>query len=78
MQEPAADIRERVQAALQRALADLPDSEVADAMRYVCVGGKRVRAMLVLKSARLHGLERQFGNAGRGRGRIAARLQPCP
>lgn len=57
MQQRAAEIREAVQAALQRALADLPEGELADAMRYACVGGKRVRAMLALESARLHGLD---------------------
>lgn len=30
--------------------------ELTDAMRYACVGGKRVRAFLVLESARLHGV----------------------
>lgn len=46
----------RVQAALDAAMADLPDSQLADAMRYACLGGKRLRAFLVLESAALHGV----------------------
>ena len=43
-------------APLEAALADLPDGDLTDAMRYACVGGKRIRAFLVLESARLHGV----------------------
>ncbi|KGJ17173.1 polyprenyl synthetase family protein [Paracoccus sanguinis] len=49
-------VRAAVNAALEAALADLPDGDLTDAMRYACVGGKRVRAFLVLESARLHGV----------------------
>ncbi|WP_112873198.1 polyprenyl synthetase family protein [Paracoccus endophyticus] len=49
-------VRAAVQQGLDNALADLPDGDLADAMRYACVGGKRVRAFLVLESARLHDL----------------------
>ena len=47
-------VRDAVDAAIAAALADLPDGDLADAMRYACVGGKRIRAFLVLESARLH------------------------
>lgn len=49
-------VRAAVNAALEAALADLPDGDLTDAMRYACVGGKRIRAFLVLESARLHGV----------------------
>ncbi len=49
------DAQVRVQAALDDAMAGL-DGTVADAMRYTCQGGKRLRAFLVLESARLHGV----------------------
>ncbi len=47
-------VRESVGAALEAAMADLPPGDLTDAMRYACVGGKRLRAFLVLESARLH------------------------
>ena len=50
------DVRAEVEEALAAALADLPDGDLSDAMRYACVGGKRIRAFLVLESARLHGI----------------------
>ena len=50
------EIKEAVEAALQAAIADLPDSELRDAMGYACLGGKRLRAFLVMESARLHGI----------------------
>ena len=49
-------VRAAVDAAIQAALADLPPGDLSDAMRYACVGGKRIRAFLVLESARLHGV----------------------
>ena len=49
-------VRAAVQQGLDDALADLPEGDLADAMRYACVGGKRVRAFLAMESARLHGL----------------------
>lgn len=51
------DARNRVEAALNQALDALPEGELRDAMRYACTGGKRLRAFLVLESARLHGVE---------------------
>lgn len=50
------DVRDAVEAAIEAALADLPEGELTDAMRYACVGGKRIRAFLTLESARLHGV----------------------
>lgn len=50
-------IKTGVQAALEAAMADLPAGDLTDAMRYACLGGKRLRAFLVLESARLHGLD---------------------
>ena len=38
-------------------MANLPPGELTDAMRYACIGGKRVRAFLVMESARLFGVE---------------------
>ena len=46
----------RVQARLDAALAGLDDVPVVAAMRYAVQGGKRLRACLVLESARLHGV----------------------
>ena len=43
-------------------------------MRYACIGGKRVRAFLVMESARLFGVEGQRRAARRRGGRGAARL----
>ncbi|MBR9821395.1 MAG: polyprenyl synthetase family protein [Rhodobacteraceae bacterium] len=44
-----------VTAHLDRVLAD-HEGELGAAMRYACSGGKRLRAFLVLESARLHGV----------------------
>lgn len=52
-----AGARATVEAALAAALDRLPEGELRDAMRYACTGGKRLRAFLVLESARLHGVE---------------------
>ena len=49
------DAQARVQTALDDAMAGL-DGTVADAMRYTCQGGKRLRAFLVMEGARLHGV----------------------
>ena len=46
----------RVQARLDAALADRDEVPVVRAMRYALQGGKRLRAFLVLESARLHGV----------------------
>lgn len=45
-----------VQTHLNGVLAPLGDSDVVMAMRYAAQGGKRLRAFLVLESARLHGI----------------------
>lgn len=52
-------VKGRVEAALDAAMSGLPGGELADAMRYACVGGKKLRAFLVLESARLHGVAEQ-------------------
>ncbi len=49
-------VRSFVQETLEGALAEYPDVPVVDAMRYALQGGKRLRAFLVLESARLHGI----------------------
>lgn len=46
----------RVQARLDAALAGLDAVPVVQAMRYAVQGGKRLRAFLVMESARLHGV----------------------
>ena len=51
--EALTDAQRRVQVALDDAMSDLSGT-VADAMRYTCQGGKRLRAFLVMESARLH------------------------
>lgn len=51
-----AEAQAAVQTALDAALAELPEGQLADAMRYACQGGKRLRAFLVLESAALHGV----------------------
>lgn len=56
MQERLQEVKAQVQTALDEAMANLPSGELTDAMRYACIGGKRVRAFLVLESARLFGL----------------------
>ena len=56
MQARLTAVRAQVQAALDRAIGDLPPGELRDAMGYACNGGKRIRAFLVMESARLHGV----------------------
>ncbi|MDP0925747.1 polyprenyl synthetase family protein [Paracoccus onubensis] len=56
MQARFDEVKAQVQAALDAAMAELPKGELRDAMAYATVGGKRVRAFLVMESARLHGL----------------------
>lgn len=46
---------EAVTAHLEKTLSDY-EAELGEAMRYACGGGKRLRAFLVLESARLHGV----------------------
>ena len=47
------DVKAQVQTALEEAMAHLPPGELTDAMRYACIGGKRIRAFLVMDSAGL-------------------------
>lgn len=49
-------VQVKVQEALDDALAFHDDIPVVHAMRYAVQGGKRLRAFLVLESARLHGI----------------------
>lgn len=56
MQSRLEEVKAQVQAALEAALAGLPKGELTDAMGYAIVGGKRLRAFLVMESARLHRL----------------------
>lgn len=56
MQTRFDEVKAQLQAALDAAMADLPKGELRDAMAYATVGGKRIRAFLVLESARLHGV----------------------
>lgn len=49
-------VASQVQAHLDIVMAPL-DGPVAPAMRYTCQGGKRLRAFLVLESARLHDVD---------------------
>ena len=50
------EVKAQVEAALDAVLDDLPQGELTDAMRYACLGGKKLRAFLVMESARLHGV----------------------
>lgn len=56
MQARLAEVKAQVQAALDAAMAALPAGELRDAMLYAASGGKRLRAFLVMESARLHGV----------------------
>lgn len=49
-------VQAKVQEALDDALAFHADLPVIHAMRYALQGGKRLRALLVIESARLHGI----------------------
>ena len=57
MQARLDEVKAQVQSALDAAIADLPQGELRDAMAYATVGGKRLRAFLVMESARLHGVQ---------------------
>ncbi|HEY9019994.1 MAG: polyprenyl synthetase family protein [Paracoccaceae bacterium] len=50
------EVATQVQAHLDAVMAPL-EGQIADAMRYTCQGGKRLRAFLVMESARLHGVD---------------------
>ncbi|QXI65181.1 Farnesyl diphosphate synthase [Paracoccus marcusii] len=56
MQDRLARVRTEVQAELDRAITTLPPGDLRDAMAYAVNGGKRLRAFLVMESARLHGV----------------------
>ncbi|WP_414633718.1 polyprenyl synthetase family protein [Paracoccus marcusii] len=56
MQDRLARVRTEVQAELDRAMTALPPGDLRDAMAYAVNGGKRLRAFLVMESARLHGV----------------------
>jgi farnesyl diphosphate synthase len=56
MEAAAADARAQVEAHFATVLAPFGTGDVAHAMRYAVQGGKRVRALLVLEGARLHGV----------------------
>ncbi|WEF24029.1 polyprenyl synthetase family protein [Paracoccus sp. S3-43] len=56
MQSRLDAVKAQVQAALDRAIGALPSGDLRDAMGYACAGGKRIRAFLVMESARLHGV----------------------
>ena len=49
------EVATQVQAHLDAVMAPL-EVQIADAMRYTCQGGKRLRAFLVMEGARLHGV----------------------
>lgn len=54
MQDRRAGVAAQVQSHFDQVLAPFGEDAVAQGMRYVTVGGKRVRALLVMESARLH------------------------
>lgn len=56
MQDRQAEIAAQVAAHLERVLSQSGAGPVADAMRYAVTGGKRIRAFLVMETARLHGI----------------------
>ena len=56
MQDARAAVAARVQSHFDTVLADFGDGAVEQGMRYATQGGKRVRALLVMESARLHGI----------------------
>ena len=55
-QERLAEVQGLIEAHLRKVLAGSGDVPVVEAMRYASAGGKRLRAFLVIESARLHGL----------------------
>ncbi|MCF3972691.1 polyprenyl synthetase family protein [Paracoccus salsus] len=59
MQARLDDVKAQLRIALDAAMAGFPKGELADAMAYATVGGKRLRAFLVMESARLHGVADQ-------------------
>lgn len=57
MQQRIDAVKAQVATALDAAIAAHPAGELRDAMHYACNGGKRLRAYLVMESARLHGVD---------------------
>ncbi|TKW66371.1 MAG: polyprenyl synthetase family protein [Paracoccus denitrificans] len=57
MDQHMEEVKSQVEGLLDDVMAKLPQGELTDAMRYACVGGKKMRAYLVMESARLHGIE---------------------
>ncbi|WP_298259180.1 polyprenyl synthetase family protein [uncultured Litoreibacter sp.] len=60
-QDALTDAQTRVQHSLDGVMHPL-DGVIADAMRYTCTGGKRLRAFLVMEGARLHGVSPQVAD----------------
>lgn len=54
MQDRLDAVKAQVALALEQAILAFPAGELRDAMLYACTGGKRIRAYLVMESARLH------------------------
>ncbi len=57
MQDHLTAVSDQVNAHFEQILSDIADSPISGAMRYAVSGGKRVRALLVLESARLHNVD---------------------
>lgn len=57
MQERLEAVKAMVGEALDAAISRMPRGELSDAMRYATLGGKRIRAFLVMELARLNGVE---------------------
>ena len=55
-QDRLQEVAAQVQAHLDAVMAPL-EGQIADAMRYTCQGGKRLRAFLVMEGARLHDVD---------------------
>ena len=56
MEARRAEVAGAIGAHLEHVLAPFGENEVAEAMRYAVAGGKRLRALLVMEGARLHGV----------------------
>lgn len=68
------EVKAQVEAFLGEVTAKLPKGELTDAMHYACVGGKKVRAFLVMEFGAASRHRARGGAAGRGGGRGVARL----
>ncbi|MEP3347062.1 MAG: polyprenyl synthetase family protein [Litoreibacter sp.] len=60
-QDALIDAQTRVQVALDQVMRP-HEGVIADAMRYTCTGGKRLRAFLVMEGAHLHGVSPQVAD----------------